>query len=54
MTAGNATDVSATQSTGSPILDQTSINTFMRWRCNPGIYKKVDVPITYTMQGAQL
>ena len=52
--AGNATDVTATQSTGSPILDQTTISTFMRWKCNPGTYKKVKVPITYTLQGAQL
>ena len=42
------------QSTGSPILDQTSINTFRRWRCKPGVYNKVYVPITYTMEGAQL
>ncbi|MBA3961064.1 MAG: energy transducer TonB [Chthoniobacterales bacterium] len=52
--SGNATDVSATQSTGSSILDQTSINTFRRWRCKPGVYHKVVVPITYTLQGAQL
>jgi TonB family protein len=52
--SGNATDVSAAQSTGSPILDQTSINTFMRWKCNPGAYHKVSVPITYTLSGAQL
>jgi TonB family protein len=52
--SGNATDVSVAQSTGSPILDQTSINTFHRWRCKPGAYHKVAIPITYTMQGAQL
>jgi len=52
--SGNATDVSAAQSTGCSILDQTSISTFMRWKCNPGAYHKVVVPITYTMQGAQL
>ena len=52
--SGNATDVSTAQSTGSPILDQTSVNTFHRWRCKPGTYKKVRVPITYTLQGAQL
>ena len=51
---GNVTDVSAMQSTGSPILDQTSINTFHRWRCKAGAYHKVVVPITYTLQGAQL
>ena len=52
--SGSPTDVSAAQSTGSPILDQTSINTFMRWRCKPGTYHKVAVPITYTLSGAQL
>lgn len=52
--SGNATNVSVARSTGSPILDQTSVNTFMRWRCKPGFYKKVVVPITYTLQGAQL
>jgi protein TonB len=51
---GNATDVSVAQSTGSPILDQTSVNTFHRWRCKPGTFHKVKVPITYTLQGAQL
>ena len=51
---GSVTDVSVIQSTGSPILDQTSINTFHRWRCKPGVYHKVAVPITYTLQGAQL
>ena len=43
-----------TQSTGSPILDQTSINTFMRWSVIRALITKVVVPITYTMQGAQL
>ena len=52
--SGNATDVSVAQSTGSPILDQTTVNTFRRWRCKPGTYHRVAVPITYTMQGAQL
>ncbi len=51
---GNVTDVSAVQSTGSAILDATTINTFHRWRCKPGVYNKVYVPITYTLQGAQL
>ena len=52
--SGNATNVSVSQSTGNQILDQTSISTFMRWRCKPGFYHKVAVPITYTLQGAQL
>ena len=52
--AGNVTDVSTVQSTGSPILDQACLNTFHRWRCKPGVYNKVYVPITFTLQGAQL
>jgi TonB family protein len=51
---GSVTDVSAVQSTGNAILDQTTISTFHRWRCKPGVYTKVYVPITYTLQGAQL
>jgi protein TonB len=52
-TDGRATDVSVMQSTGSAILDQTTTNTFRRWRAKPGI-PKVIVPITYTLEGAQL
>ena len=51
---GSVTDVSVTQSTGSPLLDQTSMSTFRRWRCKAGVYSKVYVPITFTMEGAQL
>ncbi len=52
--SGSVTDVDVTQSTGSPVLDQISTNTFRRWRCKPGAYSKVYVPITFTMQGAQM
>ncbi|MEO5753544.1 MAG: energy transducer TonB [Chthoniobacterales bacterium] len=52
--SGSVSDVQVTQSTGSAILDQTSMQTFRRWRCKPGAYSKVYVPITYTMEGAQL
>jgi periplasmic protein TonB len=52
--SGSVTDVDVVQSTGSAILDQTSSSTFRRWRCRPGAYTKVYVPITYTMEGAQL
>lgn len=50
---GSVTDVEITQSTGSAILDQTSASTFRRWRCKPGVYSKIYVPITYTLEGAQ-
>lgn len=52
--SGSVTDVDVTESTGSAILDQTSQNTFRRWRAKPGVYTKVYVPITYTMSGAQM
>lgn len=51
---GAVTDVDVVQSTGSAILDQTSSSTFRRWRCKPGVYSKIYVPITYTLEGAQL
>jgi protein TonB len=50
---GHATDVSVIRSTGSPILDQVTMSTFRRWRAKPGV-PKVNVPITYTLEGAQL
>jgi protein TonB len=50
---GTVSDVETLQSTGNAILDQTTVNTFRRWRAKPGV-PKVIVPITYTLQGAQL
>ncbi len=51
---GYVTEVGLVQSTGSAILDQLASNTFRRWRCRPGVYEQVYVPITFTLQGAQL
>jgi protein TonB len=51
---GAVTDVDVVNSTGSAILDQTTVNTFRRWRCKAGVYSKVYVPITYTLEGAQM
>ena len=50
---GRVTDVQILQSTGSAILDQTTTTTFRRWRAKPGV-PKVIVPITYTLEGAQM
>lgn len=50
---GSVSDVETIKSTGNAILDQTTINTFRRWRAKPGV-GKVIVPITYTLQGAQM
>ncbi len=51
---GYVTSVALVQSTGSAILDDLARNSFQRWRCRPGVYEQVYVPITFTLQGAQL
>jgi TonB family protein len=51
--SGNVTDASMAQSIGSPILDNSTVSTFRRWRFQPGkCAPRVKVPITYTMTGA--
>ncbi len=52
--AGAVTDVEIAQSTGNILLDQVSVNAFRRWRCRPGVYRAVVVPISFTLAGAQL
>lgn len=51
--SGAVTDATMTQSTGNPILDNSAVNAFRRWRFKPGTVSKVRTPITYTMTGAQ-
>ena len=51
--SGNVTDVSMAQSIGSPILDNSTVSAFRRWKFAPGkCAPKVKVPITYTMTRA--
>jgi TonB family protein len=50
--SGNVTDATMAQSIGSPILDQSTLSAFRRWRFKPGTVSKVKIPITYTMTGA--
>ena len=49
--AGNVLDVRMAQSTGSPILDNATVEALRRWRFKPGVPSNVDVPITYTLTG---
>jgi TonB family protein len=49
---GNVIDVVMAQSTGSLILDNETVSAFRRWRFKPGVIRKVEVPITYTLTGA--
>ncbi len=49
---GSVTDARMTQSTGSPILDNSAVSALSRWRFKSGTVTKVQVPITYTLSGA--
>lgn len=44
---GRVTDARMFQSTGSPMLDKLTIQTFKSWRFKPGTVSQVRVPISY-------
>jgi protein TonB len=50
--SGAVTDASMSQSTGNPVLDNSAVAAFKRWRFKPGTVSKVRTPITYTLTGA--
>ena len=50
--SGSVTDASMAQSVGNPILDNSAVSAFRRWRFKPGTVSKVKIPITFTMSGA--
>ena len=50
--SGSVTDATMAQSIGSPILDQSTLSAFRRWKFKPGTVARVKIPITYTMTGA--
>jgi protein TonB len=50
---GTVTDATMAQSCGNPILDNSAVSAFRRWRFRPGATPpKVRIPITFTMTGA--
>jgi len=49
---GNVTNVRMTQSCGSVILDNATLDAFRGWRFKPGQALSIEVPITYTLSGA--
>jgi periplasmic protein TonB len=49
---GSVTDATMAQSIGNPILDNSAVSAFRRWRFKPGTVSKVRIPITFTMTGA--
>ena len=50
---GFATDVTMEQSIGNPILDNSTVSAFRRWRFKPGSPSRVQIPITFLLTGAQ-
>lgn len=50
--SGAVTDATMAQSLGNPILDNSAMSAFRRWRFKPGTVSKVKIPITFTMTGA--
>ena len=44
---GTVTNATMFQSTGSPLLDKLTLQTFKSWRFKPGTVSEVRVPISY-------
>ncbi|MFN2507352.1 MAG: energy transducer TonB [Chthoniobacterales bacterium] len=51
--SGTVTSCSMGKSTGSPILDNAATSAFRSARFKPGTVPKVQIPITFTLTGAQ-
>jgi protein TonB len=45
--SGNVTEASMAQSTGNPILDDSAVRTFQKWRFKPGTVSSVRIPIEF-------
>jgi protein TonB len=50
---GAVVDVEMEQSIGSSILDQAALSALRRWRFKAGTPRRVRVPVTFTITGAQ-
>jgi TonB family protein len=45
--SGNVTGASMAQSTGNPILDDSAVRTFRKWRFKPGTVSRVRIPVEF-------
>jgi protein TonB len=45
--SGGVTEASMAQSTGNPILDNSAVSTFQKWRFKPGTVSTVRIPIEF-------
>jgi TonB family protein len=51
--SGLAVDAMMEQSIGNPILDNSTVSAFRRWRFKPGTPARIRIPITFVLTGAQ-
>jgi TonB family protein len=51
-TSGNVLDARIEQSIGDPMLDQSAISAFRRWRFKPGTPARIRIPVTFNLSGA--
>ena len=49
---GFASDATLEQSIGNPILDNSTVSAFRRWRFKPATPSRVRIPITFLLTGA--
>jgi TonB family protein len=45
--SGNVTGASMAQSTGNPILDDSAVRTFRKWRFKPGTVSRIRIPVEF-------
>lgn len=50
--SGAVTDATMAQSIGNPILDNSALSAFRRWKFKPGSVSRAKIPVTYTLTGA--
>jgi TonB family protein len=51
---GSVLGATMSETTGSPVLDNSALSAFRRWRFKPGTPSPVRVPVTFTLTGAEL
>jgi TonB family protein len=47
--SGKTTAVAIAKSSGSPILDQAARSAFIKWRFKPGVFSRIRVPVSWSV-----
>jgi TonB family protein len=48
---GRVSSVTVEKSTGHKTLDDEAVSTFAQWRCRPGAYTVIRIPLSFTRNG---